>query len=65
VNQLVVDDYQVPVDFTLHNANQAGEPYRVLVGLYDAQSATRLEVIETTHPVADESLELAVFGGGR
>jgi hypothetical protein len=64
-NRLVVDDYQVPVDFALDNAAQAVAPYRILVGLYEAQSQTRLKVIETTHPVADERLELAALHGGQ
>jgi hypothetical protein len=61
--RLVVDDYRVPVNFTLDNAAKPAAPYRILVGLYDASSETRLRVVETTRPVADERLELATFGG--
>ncbi len=58
VNRLVVDDYLVPITLDL-----AAKPYRVLVGLYDAQTGARLNVISTTLPVNDARVELYVFSG--
>lgn len=55
---LIVDEYQVPL-------NLAGStpPYRILVGLYDAPSGVRLNVVESEHPVSDARLELATLEG--
>ncbi len=58
VNRVVVDDYLVPLKL-----DEAVKPYRLLVGLYDAQTGTRLNVISTAHTVNDARVELYVFSG--
>jgi hypothetical protein len=56
--RLVVDEYQVP----LHLAGST-PPYRILVGLYDAPTGVRLDVVESNQPVSDARLELATLEG--
>jgi hypothetical protein len=56
--QLVIDDYQIPVQLT-----EAVWPVRVLVGLYDPVTGNRLAVEETTLPVTEARLEIGRFEG--
>jgi len=55
-NRVVVDDYLVPITI-----DAAAEPYRLFVGLYDAQTGARLNVVSTTRTVNDARVELYVF----
>ncbi len=53
---LVTDEYQIPL-----RLRDTTAPYRILVGLYDGPTGTRLDVLETSHPVSDQRLEVATL----
>lgn len=49
-NQVVVDDYQIPLQLTT-----GAPPYQILVGLYAPTTGERLAVVSHTHPVLSEA----------
>lgn len=50
VNQVIVDDYQIPLQLT------AGAPsYQILVGLYAPTTGERLAILSSTHPMLSEA----------
>ncbi len=51
--RIVVDDYRINLDLS-----GAQHPVRVLVGMYDPASGTRLPVSATVLPTADDALEV-------
>ena len=50
VNQVIVDDYQIPVQLTA-----GAPPYQIFVGLYAPTSGERLAVLSSTHPILSEA----------
>lgn len=53
---LIVDEYQIPLRLAGSTA-----PYRILIGLYDGPTGTRLDIVQTNQPVSDQRLEVATL----
>ncbi len=53
---VITDEYQIPL-----RLDNAPLPYRILVGLYDGPTGTRLNILETSHPMSDQRLEVTTL----